>query len=113
VGPSTRRPCFASATRTSGRPTGSRGARRSPDCGRPIVDERSLAPPRLWTVFAAYLVAFVAIVALSLVAAGVLRSMYPDVPDPALFEGLPGLIAGGLASSLAIRPGRPSKSAGS
>jgi len=66
------------------------------------VDERSLAPPRLWTVFAAYLVAFVAIVALSLVAAGVLRSMYPDVPDPALFDGLPGLIAGGLASSMAL-----------
>ena len=66
------------------------------------MDERSLTPPRLWTVFAAYLVAFVAIVTLSLVAAGVLRSMYPDVPDPALFEGLPGLIAGGLASSLAL-----------
>ena len=66
------------------------------------MDERSLAPPRLWTVFAAYLVAFVAIVALSLVAAGVLRSMYPDVPDPALFDGLPGLIAGGLASSMAL-----------
>ena len=66
------------------------------------MDERSLTPPRLWTVFAAYLVAFVAIVTLSLVAVGVLRSMYPDVPDPALFEGLPGLIAGGLASSLAL-----------
>src|SRR5439155_988137 len=51
---------------------------------------------------AAYLVAFVAIVTLSLVAAGVLRSMYPDVPDPALFEGVPGLIAGGLASALAL-----------
>src|SRR6058998_3415335 len=102
VGPSTRRPCSASATRTSGRPTGSRGARRSSDGDPSIVDERSLTPPRLWTVFAAYLVAFVAIVTLSLVAVGVLRSMYPDVPDPALFEGLPGLIAGGLASSLAL-----------
>src|SRR2546429_9818550 len=28
--------------------------------------------------------------------------MYPDVPDHALFDGLPGLIAGGLASSIGL-----------
>lgn len=68
----------------------------------PTVDERPLTPPRLWPVFAAYVVAFVAIVALSLVAASILRAMYPDVPDHALFDGILGLIAGGLASSTAL-----------
>jgi membrane protease YdiL (CAAX protease family) len=66
------------------------------------VDQPSLGPPRLWPVFVAYIVAFVSIVALSLVAAGLLRVMYPDVPDHALFDGLPGLVAGGLASSTAL-----------
>lgn len=66
------------------------------------MDQPPLAPPRLWPVFAAYAVAFVAIVALSIVAAAVLRSLYPDVPERALFEGLPGLIAGGAASSVAL-----------
>jgi len=66
------------------------------------VDQPALGPPRLWPVFVAYLVAFVSIVALSLVAAGLLREMYPDVPDHALFDGLPGLVAGGLASSTAL-----------
>ena len=40
--------------------------------------------------------------ALSLVAASVLKSLYPDTPDRALFDGLPGLIAGGTASSAAL-----------
>lgn len=40
--------------------------------------------------------------ALSLVAVSVLRSLYPDTADRALFEGLPGLIAGGTASSAAL-----------
>ncbi len=66
------------------------------------MDQPALGPPRLWPVFVAYLVAFVSIVALSLVAAGLLREMYPDVPDHALFDGLPGLVAGGLASSTAL-----------
>ncbi len=48
------------------------------------------------------MVAFVGIVALSITAAGVLKSLYPDTPDRALFEGLPGLIAGGIASSSAL-----------
>ena len=66
------------------------------------MDQRALGPPRLWPVFAAYVVAFASIVVLSLVAASALRAMYPDVPDHALFDGLPGLIAGGLASSIAL-----------
>ena len=66
------------------------------------MDERPLTPPRLWPVFAAYVVAFISIVTLSLIAAGILRAMYPDVPDPALFDGVVGLIAGGLASSTAL-----------
>lgn len=69
---------------------------------RPTVDERPLTPPRLWPVFAACVVAFVAIVLLSVVAASTLRAMYPDVPDHALFDGILGLIAGGLASSTAL-----------
>lgn len=39
---------------------------------------------------------------LSLVAASLLKSLYPDTPDRALFDGLPGLIAGGTASSTAL-----------
>lgn len=46
--------------------------------------------------------AFVGIVALSILAAGVLKSLYPDTPDRTLFDGLPGLLAGGLASSTAL-----------
>ncbi|MGH7276896.1 MAG: lysostaphin resistance A-like protein [Candidatus Rokuibacteriota bacterium] len=61
-----------------------------------------VAPPRLWPLFAAYVVAFAGIVALSIMAAGVLRGLYPDTPDRALFEGLPGLLAGGIASSTAL-----------
>ncbi len=66
------------------------------------MDQPPVAPPRLWPVFVAWGVAFVSIVALSLMAAAVLRALYPDVPDRALFEGLPGLIAGGMASSAAL-----------
>lgn len=40
--------------------------------------------------------------ALSLVAASILKNLYPDTPDRALFDGLPGLIAGGAASSAAL-----------
>ena len=58
--------------------------------------------PRLWPVFAAYAGAFAAIVVLSILAAGVVRSLYPDLPEPAVFEGLPGLLAGGIASSTAL-----------
>jgi membrane protease YdiL (CAAX protease family) len=61
-----------------------------------------MSPPRLRTVFAAYLMAFVSIVALSLLAAGLVLEMYPDVPEAEVFSGLPGLLAGALASSVAL-----------
>ncbi len=48
------------------------------------------------------MVAFASIVVLSVVAAGALRALYPDVPDRALFDGLPGLIAGATASSVGL-----------
>ena len=56
------------------------------------MDQRALGPPRLWPVFAAYVVAFASIVVLSLVAASTLRAMYPDVPDHALFTVLTALV---------------------
>jgi membrane protease YdiL (CAAX protease family) len=66
------------------------------------VEPQPVAPPRLWPVVAAYVMAFAGIVAFSILAAEVLRSLYPDTPDRALFEGLPGLLAGGVASSMAL-----------
>jgi len=66
------------------------------------VDRPPFAVPRVWPVLVAYGVAFASIVALSLVAAGALRVLYPDTPDRALFEGLPGLIAGAIASSTGL-----------
>jgi membrane protease YdiL (CAAX protease family) len=76
------------------------GPRLIPD--RPVLDQPPVAAPRLWPVFAAYVAAFATIVALSVTAAGVLRALYPDVPDRALFDGLPGLIAGATASSIGL-----------
>jgi membrane protease YdiL (CAAX protease family) len=58
--------------------------------------------PRLWPVFLVYVAAFVGVVAASLVAALVVHDLYPDVPAQAALEGLPGLIAGGLASSAVL-----------
>jgi membrane protease YdiL (CAAX protease family) len=57
---------------------------------------------RAWPVFVTYVVAFVTIILFSLVAAVVVRSLDPDVPVRGLLQGLPGLIAGGVASSLAL-----------
>jgi len=57
---------------------------------------------RAWPVFLAYLLAFVAIVAFSIVAADLVRVLFPDVPEQELWGGLPGLLAGGLASSAAL-----------
>ncbi|PYN82087.1 MAG: hypothetical protein DMD96_08650 [Candidatus Rokuibacteriota bacterium] len=57
---------------------------------------------RLWPVLVAYVGAFVAIVVLSVVAGGILRTLYPDLPEHAVFDGLPGLLAGGIASSTAL-----------
>jgi uncharacterized protein len=62
----------------------------------------SLRPPPLWPVVVAYLLAFVTVVVFSGVAAVVVHSPYPELADRALFEGLPGLLAGGIASSTAL-----------
>jgi len=58
--------------------------------------------PRVWPVFLVYVLAFVAIVAFTVVAAVALRVLYPDLPEAELFNGLPGLLAGGVASSVAL-----------
>src|SRR5437867_3039806 len=50
----------------------------------------------------AYVGAFAAIIAFSLVAAGIVRGLNPDLPEHAVFEGLPGLLAGAVASSVAL-----------
>ncbi len=55
--------------------------------------------PRLWPVFVVYLAAFVGIIAASLVAALIVHDLYPDLSPQAALQSLPGLIAGGLASS--------------
>jgi membrane protease YdiL (CAAX protease family) len=55
-----------------------------------------------WPVFLAYVLAIVVILLFSLVAAAGVRAGYPDLPDRDLFDGLPGLLAGGLASSTAL-----------
>ncbi|MDP3767129.1 MAG: type II CAAX endopeptidase family protein [Dehalococcoidia bacterium] len=57
---------------------------------------------RVWPVFLVYAGAFAAVVVLSLIAALVLRALYPDVPADAVFDGLPGLLAGGMASSTGL-----------
>jgi membrane protease YdiL (CAAX protease family) len=61
------------------------------------MPERSLR-----SIVAAYLLAFVSIVALSLMALLLVREMYPDVSDAELTRGLPALLAGGLASATAL-----------
>jgi membrane protease YdiL (CAAX protease family) len=43
--------------------------------------------------------AFVTIVAFSLLAFAIVRSLYPDLPERAALEGLPGLLAGSIAVS--------------
>jgi membrane protease YdiL (CAAX protease family) len=53
-------------------------------------------------VFLVYVLAFTGIVAFSIVAAAVMRNLYPEMPEREIFDGLPGLLAGGLASSLAL-----------
>lgn len=58
--------------------------------------------PPLWPVFVAYVGAFAAIVVLSVLGAGVVRVLYPDLPEQVVFEGLPGLLAGGIASSTGL-----------
>jgi membrane protease YdiL (CAAX protease family) len=55
-----------------------------------------------WAVLVAYVLAFVAIVAFSIVAADLVRVLFPDVPEQELWSGLPGLLAGGVASACAL-----------
>jgi membrane protease YdiL (CAAX protease family) len=63
------------------------------------VSRRGAGP---WPVLLAYVLAIVVILLFSLVAAAGVRAGYPDLPDTDLFDGLPGLLAGGLASSTAL-----------
>jgi membrane protease YdiL (CAAX protease family) len=58
--------------------------------------------PPVWPVFLAYAAAFAAIVVFSIFAAAAVRTLYPDLPEATLFEGLPGLLAGGIASSTGL-----------
>ena len=72
-------------------------------------------PRRAWPVFAVYVGAIAAILVFTAVAVDVLTSLFPDVPDAALLQSLPGLIAGSVAAStallatllLAVRPLEP------
>jgi hypothetical protein len=57
---------------------------------------------RVWPVFVVYVLAFVAIIAFTIVAAVALRALYPDLAEAELFSGLHGLLAGGVASSVAL-----------
>ncbi len=61
-----------------------------------------MSQPRVWPVFAAYLLAFIAIVGFSVVAAVMLRAAFPGLSEREVFDGLPGLLAGGVASSTAL-----------
>jgi membrane protease YdiL (CAAX protease family) len=58
--------------------------------------------PRVWPVFAAWVMAFVTIVILSVLAAALVASLYPDVAPSELLRQLPGLLAGASASSLGL-----------
>jgi membrane protease YdiL (CAAX protease family) len=64
--------------------------------------EPALVDTRVWPVFAAWIMAFVAIIILSALAAVLLSSMYPDVSPAVLLRQLPGLLAGAMASSTAL-----------
>jgi uncharacterized protein len=58
--------------------------------------------PHVWVVFAVYLFAFLMIVVASVLAATALQAIEPDVPEADLIQGLPGLLAGAIASSVAL-----------
>lgn len=57
---------------------------------------------RVWPVLVAYLLAFVSIVSFSLVAAVMVRAAFPELSEREVFDGLPGILAGGMASSAAL-----------
>ena len=66
------------------------------------VEKGLVERPRLWPVLLSCVAAFVTIVAFSFLAVAVVRSLYPDLPERAALEGLPGLLAGSIASSAAF-----------
>ena len=61
-----------------------------------------MSAPRLWPVLAGYLLAVVAIIAFSGVAAAFLRALYPDLSDEEVFTGLPALVAGAIGASVGL-----------
>jgi uncharacterized protein len=61
-----------------------------------------MSEPRVWRIFAAYLLAALSIVSFSVVAAVMLQAAFPDLSEREVFDGLPGLLAGGMASSIAL-----------
>jgi uncharacterized protein len=81
------------------------------------VTEREETPARPWHVFATYLAAVAVMVATTVVATAVLRSVYPDLPEMELVRTLPGLLTGVLAASsgllltllLVVRPLDPAR----
>jgi uncharacterized protein len=56
----------------------------------------------VWRVFGTYIAAVLVILLTSGVAILTLKSAFPDTPDQALLQSLPGLLAGILASSFAL-----------
>ena len=61
-----------------------------------------MSAPRVWPVLVAYLLAFVAILSFSLVAAVLLRASFPELSEREVFDGLPGNLAGATASAAAL-----------
>jgi hypothetical protein len=61
-----------------------------------------MSEPRVWPILAAYLLAFFSILSFSLVAAIMVRAAFPEMSEREVFDGLPGLLAGGMASSTAL-----------
>jgi membrane protease YdiL (CAAX protease family) len=61
-----------------------------------------MSESRVWPIFAAYLLAAFSILGFSLIAALMLRAAFPELSEREVFDGLPGLLAGGMASSMAL-----------
>jgi membrane protease YdiL (CAAX protease family) len=62
-----------------------------------------MAPrPHVWVVFVVYVFAFLMIVVTSILAVAALQAMEFDAPEADVLHGLPGLLAGGIASSVAL-----------
>jgi membrane protease YdiL (CAAX protease family) len=69
------------------------------------MDTSTPAPvptPTVWAVFRSFLLAFFAIIVTSVFAGVVLQSLDPDVPLVDALQSLKGLIAGALATSIAL-----------